>query len=205
MVIESHLAAQSDLVDADSARMQQVVWNLVKNAVKFTPSGGRIRVTTQTAGEDRVEVEVRDTGKGISPEALPFIFDAFEQGAPSITQQFGGLGLGLSIAEAIVDRHGGAVRAASDGPARGSSFTLTLPLLPSSRADRGDGDVRRRRHDTAVAARRRTTPTLPSALQAAGALATRSRGATAWPGPESRVPVLRRGRQRSLPTGWATI
>jgi PAS domain S-box-containing protein len=140
LVVESRLAAQSDLVDADPARIQQVVWNLVKNAAKFTPSGGRIRVTTQAAGDGWVEVAVRDTGKGISPESLPFIFDAFEQGDPAITQQFGGLGLGLSIAKAIVDRHGGVIRAASDGPGCGSCFTVTLPLLPSVEHDPGQAD-----------------------------------------------------------------
>jgi CheY-like chemotaxis protein len=117
------------VVDADPARLQQAVWNLVKNAVKFTPPGGTIRVITRSAGAGRVEVEVRDTGKGISPEALPHIFDPFEQGDPAITRQFGGLGLGLSIAKAVVDRHGGTIRAASDGPGLGSSFTVALPLV----------------------------------------------------------------------------
>ncbi len=121
LVVETDLAARSDLVDVDPARLQQVIWNLVKNAAKFTSNGGTIRVATRQAGEDGVEVEVRDTGKGISPEALPYIFDAFEQGNPAITQQFGGLGLGLSIAKAVVDRHGGTIRAASDGPDLGSS------------------------------------------------------------------------------------
>jgi PAS domain S-box-containing protein len=141
LVVESRLIAGSDLVDADPARLQQVIWNLVKNAAKFTPSGGRIRVTTQAAGEGEVEVVVRDSGKGISPEALPFIFDAFEQGDPSITQQFGGLGLGLSIAKAIVSRHAGTIRAASDGPGRGSSFTVTLPLRPSPPDESRDADA----------------------------------------------------------------
>ena len=133
LVVETDLAARSDLVDVDPARMQQVIWNLVKNAAKFTPHGGTIRVATRQAGENGIEVEVRDTGKGMSPESLPHIFDAFEQGDPAITQQFGGLGLGLSIAKAIVDRHGGKIRAASDGLGLGSSFTVTLALLPTSR------------------------------------------------------------------------
>jgi CheY-like chemotaxis protein len=76
-----------------------------------------------------VELEVRDNGKGISPEALPHIFDPFEQGEPAITRQFGGLGLGLSIAKAIVDRHGGTICATSDGPGRGSLFVVGLPLV----------------------------------------------------------------------------
>jgi PAS domain S-box-containing protein len=139
--VESRLSANPDMVDADPARLQQVIWNLVKNAAKFTPRGGRIRVTTAATGEGQVEVAVQDTGKGISPEALPFIFNAFEQGAPVVTQQFGGLGLGLSIAKAIVDRHGGRIQAASEGPGLGSRFTVTLPLLPSRQDDRGNADA----------------------------------------------------------------
>ncbi len=129
LTVETTLAARPDLVHADPARLQQVIWNLVKNAAKFTPPGGTIRVATRPAGAGRVEVEVRDTGQGIRPEALPTIFDPFEQGDPGVTQQFGGLGLGLSIAKAVVDRHGGSIRAASEGSGRGSSFTVTLPLL----------------------------------------------------------------------------
>jgi PAS domain S-box-containing protein len=129
LTIEMSFDARPDLVDADPARLQQMVWNLVKNAAKFTPAGGTIRIATRPAGEGHVEVEVRDTGKGISREALPYIFDAFEQGDPAITRQFGGLGLGLSIAKAVADRHGGTIRAASDGLGRGSSFVVTLPLV----------------------------------------------------------------------------
>jgi PAS domain S-box-containing protein len=140
LTVETDLAAPSDLVDVDPARLQQVIWNLIKNAAKFTLSGGTIRVATRPDGDHRVEVEVRDTGKGINPEALPYIFDAFEQGDPAITQQFGGLGLGLSIAKAVVDRHGGTIRAASDGPGLGSSFTVTLPLLSPARE--GGDDAR---------------------------------------------------------------
>jgi CheY-like chemotaxis protein len=83
---------------------------------------------------------VRDTGKGIVPEAIPHIFDPFEQGDPAITRQFGGLGLGLSIAKAVVDRHGGTIRAASDGPGLGSSFVVALPLIapPADRPEEAD-------------------------------------------------------------------
>jgi nitrogen-specific signal transduction histidine kinase/CheY-like chemotaxis protein len=129
LTLESTLGARPDLVNVDPERLQQVIWNLVKNATKFTPPGGTVRVLTRSAGEGRVEVEVRDTGKGISPQALPSIFDPFEQGDPAITRQYGGLGLGLSIAKAVVDRHGGTIRAASDGPGLGSSFTVALPLV----------------------------------------------------------------------------
>ena len=137
LTVETTLGARPDLVDADPARLQQVVWNLVQNAAKFTPAGGTIAVATRSTAEGRVEVEVRDTGKGISPEALPSIFNAFEQGDPAITRQFGGLGLGLSIAKAVMDRHGGTIRAASDGPGRGSSFVVALPQIrpPADRPD----------------------------------------------------------------------
>jgi PAS domain S-box-containing protein len=140
LTLEATLGARPDLVDADPARLQQVVWNLLKNAAKFTPPGGTIRVATRLASEGRVEVEVSDTGKGIHPEALPHIFDPFEQGDPSITRQFGGLGLGLSIAKAVVDRHGGTIRAASDGPGEGSSFVVALPLIAPT-ADRPEEAV----------------------------------------------------------------
>jgi PAS domain S-box-containing protein len=141
LIVETDLAARPDVVDADPARLQQVIWNLIKNAAKFTPGGGTIRVATRPAGDRRIEVEVRDTGKGIRAEALPHIFDAFEQGDPAITQQFGGLGLGLSIAKAVVDRHGGTIRAASDGPGLGSTFTVALPL-PSTTGAASDEPVR---------------------------------------------------------------
>ena len=136
LVVVSDLSAQQDLVNGDPARLQQVIWNLVKNAVKFTASGGTIHVSTRQGSPPTVEVKVRDNGKGISGDALPHIFDPFEQGDPNITQEFGGLGLGLSIAKAIVDRHGGTIQAASDGSGLGSSFTVTLPLLPSAIEDR---------------------------------------------------------------------
>jgi PAS domain S-box-containing protein len=145
LVLESRLEARPDLVDADPARLQQVIWNLVQNAAKFTAGGGRIRVATRPAaagagaGAGAVAVEVQDTGKGISAEALPSIFDAFEQGDPAVTQEFGGLGLGLSIAKAVIDRHGGTIRASSAGPGRGSCFTVTLPLLPAPQ-DEPDAD-----------------------------------------------------------------
>ncbi len=133
LIVETGLDARPDLVNGDPARLQQVIWNLVKNAAKFTSSGGTIRVATRSIDADRIEVEVRDTGKGISAEAMPHIFDAFEQGEPAITQEFGGLGLGLSIAKAIVDRHGGTIQVASDGPGLGSSFKVMLSML-SARA-----------------------------------------------------------------------
>ncbi len=113
-------------VAGDPARLQQVAWNLLLNAVKFTPDGGSIFVRVRQAGSD-VEITVRDTGVGIREDFLPHIFERFEQGDPSITRRFGGLGLGLSIAKHLVDLHGGTIGAASPGEGKGASFTVVLP------------------------------------------------------------------------------
>lgn len=117
-------------ISCDNARVTQVLWNLLKNAIKFTPPGGTVTVrseVTSVDGAGQVAVSVRDTGMGIEPEQLRRIFDAFEQGDRKITQQFGGLGLGLAISKAITESHGGSLEAASEGPGRGSLFILTLP------------------------------------------------------------------------------
>jgi CheY-like chemotaxis protein len=103
----------------------------LKNAIKFTPVGGRVFVRTRTefANERQwLAIEVEDTGIGITPEILPRVFGAFQQGDRSITQQFGGLGLGLAISKAIVEAHGGAITAASLGPNKGATFTVHLPV-----------------------------------------------------------------------------
>jgi CheY-like chemotaxis protein len=113
-------------IAGDPARLQQIVWNLLWNAVKFTPDGGRIYVTLRQSGAD-VAISVRDTGVGISADFLPHIFDRFKQGNPSITRRFGGLGLGLAIVKHLVDLHGGTVEAASAGDGQGATFTVTLP------------------------------------------------------------------------------
>src|SRR5690606_72859 len=116
----------------DPSRLQQVVWNLLANAIKFTPAGGRIDVgLRQVCGS--VELTVPDTGPGIRPEALPPVFDRFHQIDRSITRRFGGLGLGLSIVKNLTEAHGGAVRAASEGEGRGATFTVVLPAAPAVR------------------------------------------------------------------------
>jgi PAS domain S-box-containing protein len=117
-------------VRADAARLQQVLWNLLKNAVKFTPVGGTISVVCDTSHTDVVRLDVIDTGIGIAPDALPKIFDAFEQGNTSISKQFGGLGLGLAISKALVDMHGGKLSATSEGVGKGATFTVELPTIP---------------------------------------------------------------------------
>ncbi len=119
-------------VMADPDRLQQVVWNLLANAIKFTPSGGRVTLSLSREGSMAV-VSVSDTGEGIPSTLLPFIFDRFTQGDASVTRPHGGLGLGLSIVRHIVELHGGQVRAASEGPGKGSAFTVHLPVRVSPR------------------------------------------------------------------------
>lgn len=113
-------------MQGDSDRLQQVVLNIVANAVKFTESGGRIGVTLHRSG-DWLELSVSDTGLGIAPELLPHVFDRFKQGDSSTTRHSGGLGLGLAVVREIVSLHGGAVGVTSDGPGYGSTFSVRLP------------------------------------------------------------------------------
>ncbi len=124
--------AEHAVVLADAARLQQILWNLVKNAVKFTPPGGTvwIRTTNRRGGgaDDRLRVEVRDTGTGIDAALLPRIFDAFEQGGDAVTRQFGGLGLGLAICKVLVEAHGGTINARSGGRGKGAHFLVELPI-----------------------------------------------------------------------------
>ncbi len=116
----------ANAVQADPARLQQMLWNLVKNAVKFTPAGGWIEIATERVSEEQVRICITDSGIGIDGTFLSRIFDAFEQGEARVAH-FGGLGLGLAITKALAELHGGEVSAHSDGPGCGASFTLTLP------------------------------------------------------------------------------
>ena len=113
----------------DASRLQQVVWNLLANAIKFTPSGGRIEVKVERAGES-LQIRVSDTGQGIGPDFLPFIFDRFRQADGTTTRQHGGLGLGLAIVRHLVELHGGTIKADSEGEGKGAAFTIKLPLAP---------------------------------------------------------------------------
>jgi signal transduction histidine kinase len=114
-------------VFGDAARLQQVVWNLVSNAVKFTPPGGRITIAVG-AVNGNAELQVTDTGAGIPTAFLPYVFDKFRQADASFTRQYGGLGLGLAIARHLVELHGGLVEARSEGEGKGSTFVVRLPL-----------------------------------------------------------------------------
>lgn len=115
----------------DPDRLQQVVSNLVGNAVKFTPPGGRVTVVARQLGST-AEITVRDTGDGIPPDLLPHVFDWFRQGNSSKTRRHSGLGLGLGIVRQLVELHGGTVRAESDGLGRGSTFVVTLPVITAA-------------------------------------------------------------------------
>jgi len=120
------LADASLYTRGDPTRLQQVIGNLLSNALKFTPSGGRIAVRVRRAG-DLAEIAVTDTGEGIAPEALPFIFQRFRQGDTSVTRRHGGLGLGLAVAKHFVELHGGTIEAESAGPGEGATLTVRLP------------------------------------------------------------------------------
>jgi len=126
IAVESALDEKAGPVRGDPTRLQQIVLNLVSNAIKFTPSGGRIEVRLAARGSD-VAIGVRDTGRGITAEQLPHIFGRFGV-AHTSTQSEGGLGLGLAIVRHLAELHGGAVQAESAGPGRGATFTVTLPL-----------------------------------------------------------------------------
>ncbi|MEX2146887.1 MAG: ATP-binding protein [Candidatus Rokuibacteriota bacterium] len=123
-------------VSGDGARLQQVVGNLMSNALKFTPGGGRIAVRLERAAEE-VVLTVRDTGHGIPPEFLPHVFDRFRQADGSVTRAYEGLGVGLAIVRALVELHGGRVSAASDGEGRGATFVVRLPA-PALRPERAE-------------------------------------------------------------------
>jgi PAS domain S-box-containing protein len=125
-------------VRGDAVRLQQILWNLLRNAVKFTPEGGQIIIRSHIE-EARVCVAVIDTGIGIEPGKIGRIFNPFEQGGPAITQQFGGLGLGLAISKKLAELHGGTVIAQSEGPSRGATFTLCLPHVPAPNLSHHDG------------------------------------------------------------------
>jgi signal transduction histidine kinase/DNA-binding NarL/FixJ family response regulator len=126
--IELHLEVEEGPVaNADPDRLQQVVWNLLSNASKFTPEGGRIDVSLR-ADATRATITVSDTGAGISPDFLPYVFDRFRQAEQGFTRSHGGLGLGLAIVKHLTEMHGGEVTAKSDGPGKGATFDVRLPL-----------------------------------------------------------------------------
>ncbi|BAY18339.1 two-component hybrid sensor and regulator [Anabaenopsis circularis NIES-21] len=118
-------------VEGDPNRLQQIIWNLLTNAVKFTPEGGRVQLQLEKVG-NFAQIQVTDTGKGISAEFLPFVFDRFRQADEVTTRKFGGLGLGLAIVRHLVELHGGSVQVTSPGENLGATFTVQLPLMVSA-------------------------------------------------------------------------
>src|SRR5262245_2807530 len=136
--IELHLDVdEGPVANADPDRLQQVVWNLLSNACKFTTEGGRINVALR-ADRTRATITVADTGVGISSDFLPYVFDRFRQAEQGFTRSYGGLGLGLAIVKHLVEMHGGDVMAASDGLGKGATFEVRLPLARTIVRDRRD-------------------------------------------------------------------
>ena len=125
-----------DVVNADGARLQQVVWNLLTNAIKFTPKGGQVQVLLRRVNS-HLELSVSDNGIGISASYLPQVFDRFSQSDSSTTRSFGGLGLGLAICKQLVELHGGSIQAASEGEGLGATFSVELPLSIAQFSSRG--------------------------------------------------------------------
>jgi CheY-like chemotaxis protein/two-component sensor histidine kinase len=126
--LQTILDPRASPVSGDPSRLQQIVWNLVSNAVKFTPRGGSIEVRLERVNS-HIEIIVSDTGQGIEEDLLPYIFDRFRQGDNSSTRMHSGLGLGLALVRHLVELHGGTVHAASLGTDSGTTFTVKLPLL----------------------------------------------------------------------------
>src|SRR5215470_5548205 len=146
------LRAAHTYVDGDSARLQQVFWNLIKNSVKFTPEKGHISIETLNPAPGKIEVRMIDTGIGIESETIGRIFNAFEQGQSDITRRFGGLGLGLTISKTLIDAHGGHIRVQSPGKNQGATFTVELNTveIPLERDGHGEERPADRKPDTAV-------------------------------------------------------
>jgi CheY-like chemotaxis protein len=128
VILEKHLATPECLVFGDPQRLQQVVWHLLSNAIKFTPRGGRAKVTVRTTG-GQCQITVSDTGAGIASELLPYVFDRFWRTEAPDEHRYSGLGLGLSLAKRLVELHGGTISATSAGLNRGAAFTVLLPRV----------------------------------------------------------------------------
>jgi len=144
VLVTTDLDPEAGQITGDPDRLQQVVWNLLSNAIKFTPCGGRVRVELRRGGMG-VHIVVNDTGQGISPDLLPYIFDRFKQGGSESSQRHGGLGLGLQLVKHLVELHGGSVAVESPGAGQGATFIVNLPV----RAVKG-GSGRERQEEAAV-------------------------------------------------------
>jgi hypothetical protein len=127
--LTSAVTSLNGIVMGDKGRLQQIVWNLLANAIKFTPKKGRVHVVVKRVNS-HVEICVNDSGQGIAPEFLGHVFDRFRQADAATTRKFGGLGLGLSLVKQFTELHGGAVRVESEGIGKGATFTICLPMQP---------------------------------------------------------------------------
>ncbi len=150
------LGSSQDTVTADGSRLQQVVWNLLTNAIKFTPKGGQVQVLLQRVNS-HIELSVSDTGIGIPASFLPHVFDRFSQRDSSTTRAFGGLGLGMAIAKQLVELHGGSIRVSSGGEGQGATFFVDLPLSIVQLEEQAAPHV----HPTAVASQSAEPTSLP--------------------------------------------
>ena len=128
--VRLNLRAGAHHVSGDAAKFQQIVWNLLKNAIKFTADNGEVTISTTNSETQLLEISVHDTGIGIDPDVMRRIFDPFEQGERSFQRRYGGLGLGLAISKSLAQAHGGTLIARSEGPGRGSTFTLRIKTVP---------------------------------------------------------------------------
>ncbi|MUG98768.1 PAS domain S-box protein [Scytonema sp. UIC 10036] len=135
--IQTVVTLDNGQVSGDSARLQQIVWNLLSNAIKFTPDGGKVEIRLDQIGT-YAQIQVRDTGIGISPDFLPYVFDYFRQEDGKTTRKFGGLGLGLAIVRHLTELHGGTVHAESFGEGLGATFTVRLPLMAFAEASESE-------------------------------------------------------------------
>jgi signal transduction histidine kinase len=134
--VHLNLQADTHFVAADAAKFQQIIWNLLKNAIKFTPENGEIFIRSSNPSQGVLSISLRDTGIGMEPEVIQRIFDPFEQGNRSFESRFGGLGLGLAISKSLAQAHGGTLTAQSEGRDRGSTFTLSMQTLSPAEAPR---------------------------------------------------------------------
>lgn len=172
LAVETALETGAGTVNGDSERLQQVVWNLLSNAIRFTPPGGWIQLRYARRGE-HVELLVRDSGQGIAPEELPHLFERYWQGVSRERRSQGlGLGLGLAIAHRIIELHGGSIAAASDGEGRGATFTVTLPLhSPDPQSPPASEGTETADLDAAAAANSRMLDAATSELEVASSTA----------------------------------
>jgi CheY-like chemotaxis protein len=155
--IRVHLVLDTEVgaVLGDAERLQQVIWNLLTNAVKFTPKGGRVQVVLERVNS-HIEIAVSDSGQGIEPAFLPHVFERFQQAEVGANRSHGGLGLGLAIVRHLAEAHGGSVHVESEGAGKGAVFTVKLPLMMPRTA----GEVERRHPTADVVADRYETPRL---------------------------------------------